>query len=324
MTAIAGNYYTLAIGRQTAKGVAQTTPQYKLKVVSGDISPVRDEIVLAETDSTRQQSKTIVVGSRVEGSPEFYVRPDDFGLLAYGLLGVDTISGTAPNYIHTATMLNSGAIPYFTIYKAIGGSVLVDQYVDCRITGMKIKGQAGQPLTVSIDVAGLTSVLGATDPVLAAVTQDPLVYPQVTTWKNGAPPGTVESFEIDISNNPDIIMSDVGMKPYDIIPGKLDVSGTMTLLFESDADYRKFHTGSSSGTTVATTQMAEALTIEAKVNANLLAQFRINSAAYNAYPVAPDPGGKPIRVAIGWRSQPDATTVSNYVELQTKNAVAAY
>lgn len=324
MAGVSGNFYTLAIGKQTAKGVPQTTPTYKLKVTAGDISPIRDEITLSETDANRQQGKTVIVGAKIEGSPDFYCRPDDLGLLNYGVMGANADSGTNPNYIHTATMLNSGALPYFTIYKAIGSTVLVDRYSDCRIGGMKVKGQAGQPLSVSLDVAGISALLGQTDPVLTPVTQDPLVYPQVTVRKGGGYPATVESFEIDISNGMQPLQGDGSIFPYDIVPGELTVSGTMTLLFETDADYRAFHTGSAVGTVPTTTLFTQDLTIVATVNANLLAQWRFASVAYTAYPVAPDPGGAPIRVAIGWRSVPDAAVLANYCELTTRNAIASY
>lgn len=324
MAPVSGNFYTLAIGKQSAKGSAQTTPTYKLKVTGGDISPSRQEFELAETDASRQQGSTVIVGAHVEGNPEFYVRPDDFGLLAYGLLGTNADGGTASNYVHVASMLNSGALPYFTIYKAVGSTVLVDRYVDVRLSGMKVKGQAGQPLSVELDVMGLTADFGQTDPVLAPVSQDPLVYPNVTVTKGGSAPGTVEAFELDITNNPLLIEADTGITPYDIVPGKLQVSGTMTVLFENDADYRAFHTGSTSGTTMTTTLYRQQLILNASVNANLGVQFLLNNVAYTAYPVAPDPSGAPIKVAIGFRSQRDATTLPNYVQITTRNGVASY
>ena len=323
MTGVSGNVYTLAIGKQTAKGVPQTTPTYKLKVTGGDISPNRQEIQLNETDATRQQGKTLIVGSGIAGSPDFYVRPDDFGLLAYGLLGANANSGTAVNYIHTATMINSGSLPYFTIYKAIGNTVLVDRYSDCVIQSMKVSGQAGGALSVSCEIAGLSALLGQTDPVLAVVSQDPLVYPQVIVQKGGQTPGQCESFEININNNAGPLNGDNSLTPYDIVPGQLDVSGTMTMLFNDDTDYRAFHTGTTTGTALGTTLFTQPLTIIAQSTANLLCQFRFANVAYTAYPVAPDPGGAPIKVAIGWRVMPDPV-LANYCEITTKNAVATY
>ncbi|HWE83059.1 MAG TPA: phage tail tube protein [Gaiellaceae bacterium] len=323
-TGVAGNIYTLALGRQSAKGVAQTSPTYKLKLTSGDLSPARQVIQLAETDSSRQDGKSVVVGAHVEGTPEFYVRPDDFGLLAYAALGANADSGTSPNYIHTATMLNNGNLPYLTIYKAVGNTSLVDEYVDCRVTGLSIKGQAGQVLTVAADIAGLSATFGATDPVLTTVQQTPLVYPNVTVRKNGSAPATVESFQLDIKSNPTILQADTSIVPYDIVPGKLQVSGTFTLLFENDQDYRNFHTGSSSGTAFSTTIFTQTLEMMVRASTFLSVDFLMNSVAYTAYPVLPDVSGAPIRVAAGFQSQPDPATLANYIQIQTYNGVSSY
>src|SRR5579862_739950 len=156
MTGVSGQYYVLQIGRQTAKGTPQTVPQYALKLTAGGLDATKTEVELTETDQTRQQGKTIATAAGVTGSPDFYTRPDDFGLLAYGLLGANADSGTNPNYIHTATMSSAGANPYFTVYKCIGSNVLVDRYDDCRIVGMKLKGQAGQAISATWDITGIT------------------------------------------------------------------------------------------------------------------------------------------------------------------------
>jgi hypothetical protein len=318
MPAVSGNVVTLGIAKQTVKGTPAASPTYKLKLTGGDIAPVREIIQLAETDATRQQGKNMVVSSRVEGSPEFYVRPTDFALLAYFALGAVSTSG-ASDYTHTITPANAG--PYFTLWKAIGGSVLVDQYSDCRITGLRIRGQAGQPLTCGIDVVGLVALLGQTDPVLAPVTQDPLVYPQVTVTKGGAAPGTVESFEINYANNGVTLQGDKQLNPYEYVWGELAVSGTLTMLFESDATYRAFHTGSTSGTVPSTTIFSETLSILAQASATLSVEAVMAAVAYDAYPVPPDPGGAPIRVAAGFRSQP-AAAIGDYAKLIVKNQTA--
>ncbi len=321
---MSGNYYTLAIGKQTAKGTPQASPTFKLKVTGGDINPTRQVIQLNETDSSRQEGKSIVVGAAVEGNPEFYCRPDDFGLLAYGVLGTNVDSGTAPNYIHRATMINSGATPYFTIFKAIGGSVLVDRYSDCRINGVHLKGQAGQALTCGVDILGSNFLLGQTDPALGPVTQDPLTYPLLTCTKGTSKPGTVESFELDITNGATNQMADSGLTPYDTVNGEIQVGGTMTMLFESDADYRRFHTGSATGTVPTTTLFTEALRFRiVATEPILMLDITLNSVAYTSYPVPPDPGGAPIKVAMGFKAMPD-TTLSNFLQIETRNTVASY
>lgn len=320
MAGVTGQQVTLGIAKQTAKGTPQPVSAYKLKLTGGDVAPVRDIFMLAETDSSRQQGKSIVVGERIEGAPSFYIRPDDFGLLAYLLLGANADSGAGP-YVHTATIANT--LPYCTIMKAVQSTVLVDQYQDCRVTGMKISGAAGQPLSCQVDLHGLIPTFGATDAAAAVVTQDPLVYPQVTVTKGGSAPGTVESFEINISNGNTFVQADKTLTPYESVSGEVQVSGVITVLFESDSDYRKFHTAASGGTALSPALFTETLDILATVTANLSVDFNMNSVAYTAYPVVPDPGGAPIKVAIGFQSMPDPA-IANYFKIITKNNVVTY
>lgn len=320
MAAISGNVVTLKVGKQTAKGTPQATPTLGLKLTGGDLVPARTTIQLAETDATRQQGQTVVVGAvGAQGSPSFYLRPDDFAFFAYMALGANADSGTTPNFTHTATPANSG--PYFTAFKAIGSTILVDRYEDIRVTGLHVAGGQGGALTYTVDCYGLNATLGQTDPVLAVVTQTPLVYPQVTVTKGGSAPGTIESFNLDIVNGGSALQGDKQINPYEYVWGELAVSGTITMLFESDADWRAFHTGSTSGTTLSTTLYTQTMDILAQANANLSVRFTMSSVAYDSVTVPPDPGGAPIRSVLGFRSMPDPT-IGNYISIVVKNQIA--
>jgi hypothetical protein len=184
-------------------------------------------------------------------------------------------------------------------------------------------GQAGQALTVDWDIQGITPNLGATAPGTVQVTQTPLVYPNVRAILGGSAPGTVESFEIDIVNNLDVIQADNAITPFDLVSGKLNVSGTYTMLFQSDADYRNYFGASPSATAMSLTVASQRLEFAILANANLGTDFIFNNVSLTAYPVQPDTSGKPIRVAVGWRAVPDAT-IANYVQCVTRNAVATY
>jgi hypothetical protein len=311
----------MAVGKQVAKGTPQTTPTYKLKAVSGDVNPRRDIITLAETDASRQAGAQVVVGTGVEGTTEHYLRPDDFGLIAYMAMGANADSGAGPNYTHTATAASSA--PYATLFKAVNVTTLVDRYSDCRIGSLTVRGSAGGILTYSATWMGLTALLGSTDPVLAAVTQTPLVYPNVTVTKGGSAASIVDSFEITINQNPTLIIGDTGLSASEIVWGRFEVSGTISILFESDADYRAFHTGTTGGTSPATTIFAEALTILAEVNANLSVSFVMTEIEYTDYPVGNNTDGTPIRVAAAFRAKPQAT-IANTLSIVTKNTVATY
>lgn len=319
MPPVSGNIFTLAIGRQTAKGTAQTTPAFKLKTTGGDLNPTRQTVQLAETDASRQQGKLLVVGAHVEGTFECYLRPHDWAFLAYALLGANATTGSSPNYIHTATPANSH--PYLTIYKMLG-NVIVDRYVDCCITTATIRGEAGGALTTSLGITGLSATFGETDPVLAPVTEDPFIFPEVRLTKGGAQPGTTQSFEITIGNGGQLIPRDGWITPYDYVWGELAVGGNFTLLFENADDYRRFHTGSPTGTALSTDQATELLRIDAIRTADLNVAFYMAGVAVREFTAAPDPGGAPVRAVYGFASQPQAS-IANYFSSITKNQAAA-
>jgi len=323
MAGHAGNYYTIAVGKQTAKGTPQTTPTYKLRVTGGGIGgPTRNETVLTETDSSRQARPSVVVGERVgPATTSHYIRSDEFPLLAYGVMGANADSGANP-YTHTAT--SAATLPYFTLFEAFDSTAAVTRFADCRLNQMRVRGQAGEPLTCELEWWGLASLFGSTDPVLAASSAVPHTWPLVTVTKGGATTACVSEFDIEINNNLEWIECDNGLEPVDIQPGRWEVSGSMLVLFETDADYRSFHTGSPSGTTVSSTLFTEALTITSSRSAsNDEISFTMTAVEYTAFPLQPDAGGDPIRVAMAWRAQPQ-TTIANTLSIVTKNITAAY
>jgi hypothetical protein len=320
VSGVTGQLGTLAIGKQTVKGTPAVSATYKLKFTGGNLEPKRGLIQLQESDSSRMRGDTIAVSEHVEGATSHYARPSDFGLLAYLALGANADSGAGP-YVHVATPANSGL--WVTAWKNIGGSTLIDKYSDLRVTGLHLKGGAGQALTVDVDWMGLTAAFGATDDASAVVTETPFVYPQVTVTKGGSAPGTIESFSIDITNGAEMFTGDKQLNPYDLVWGELGVTGTLTMLFESDAAYRTFHTASSSGTTFSGTQYAESLVILASQSASASIQVDIANIVYTDLPVAPNPGGQAIRVVMPFNAKPSAT-IGNVIKLTTTNSVATY
>ncbi len=320
MAGVSGNIATLAIGKQSAKGTPQGTPTYRMKFTGGNVEGRRDTIQLAETDSTRQQGNTVVVGSRVEGSSEHYIRPNSFALLSYLMHGAIATTGAGP-YTHTITPATS--LPYATLFKSIGG-LLADRYSDCWINSLGVRGAAGGALTCSVGWLGLTPEFGATDPgTPAAETQNPHVYPEVTVTIGGATTAIVESFDMNFENQAQLIPGDTGLYMADMGLGELQVRGTMTLLFESDAEYRRHLTGSTSGTAPTTTVASQTLSIKALVSGSLSVEWVFAGVAWTEFPVNPDPGGAPIKVAAGFYSLPQAA-IGDYLKTIVINSVASY
>ena len=152
MAGHAGNFFTAAIGRQTAKGTPQTTPKFKLRVTGDIVRPNVQILDLPETDSSIQRSKAIKVGSNVQGNLTGFVRSDEFGFLAYLHMGSVNVTGANP-YVHTITAATQ--LPYATIYNAFDSTALVERLVDNRVASLQVSGGAGQALTYTAGVFGL-------------------------------------------------------------------------------------------------------------------------------------------------------------------------
>lgn len=322
MAGVAGNVYTISFAKQSAKGApASTGTGYKMKLTGGDLSPNRNLLTLQETDASRQQGNTVVVGAQIQGTPEWYVRPADFGLFAYAALGANVDAGTGPDgYTHTATPANSP--PYLTAWRNVGGGLIVDRFSDIRLGSLELSGGAGQAISCKADVMGIGALFGTTDDTSAVVSDLPYTYPEICFALAGSVPATVEQFVITINNNADFIQADCSLGPYDVVLGRLAVTGSFTYLLQSDADYRSFHTGSPTGTAFSTTLFEESIGLTMTQGTSSIA-VTMAGAAFTAYPVVPDVSGKPIRVAATFASLPQ-TAIANYIQIVTTNNVATY
>jgi hypothetical protein len=315
-----GQFYALDIGKQTAKGTPQTTPKFKLRLTGGAPVPQPQILDLPETDNSIQRSRAVKVGQSINVAFEGFVRSDEFGFLAFGALGAEAVTGAGP-YTHTATA--AAAPPYFTLYPSYDTTALVDRYVDCRIGTLTLRGGANQALSYSIAGAGITATYGETQPVLAQSTVNPLVYPNVTVTLGGVTTDIVESFELTSDKTLSVIQGDTGMVPSEIQPGRWGVTGTLTILFETDAKWRAWLSGTTSGTATSQTMFTEALTITATTGASDSVSAVMTAVELRQIDLAPDPSGEALRYTYQFSAQPQAT-IANTFSIVTINSIATY
>lgn len=322
MGAHSGQFFTLAIGKQTAKGTAQTTPKFKLRLTGGIVVPDPQILDLPETDSSIQRSRAVKVGQLVGGAIEGFVRSDEFAFLGYGALGANGTSGAGP-YTHTNTA--AAAAPYFTLYPAYDSTGLVDRYVDCRLTELSAQGGANQALSYSAAFLGITATHGETDPVSPAPSSvEPLVYPHVTVTFDSVTTDIVEAFTIKSTKVGQAIQGDTGMAPSDVALGRWSVEGTLRVLFETDAIWRKWITASGVGTAASQTLFTAPLTILASRSAtNDEVSFVLTAVEIRKVTLVPDPAGNPLFYDIEWSAQPQAT-IANTLSIVSKNLIATY
>jgi hypothetical protein len=321
MAGHSGQFYTLAVGRQSAKGTPQTTPASKLRITGGAVVPQPTIIDLPETDSSIQRSKSAKVGQQIGGAIEGFWRSDEMGLLSYVHLGATSPTGAGP-YEHTATA--AAAQPYLTLYSAYDSTALVDRYVDCRITEFTLRGTGGQALTYSAGFMGLTATYGETDPVLSPSSVDPLTYPDVTVTLDSVTTDIVEAFEVTSTRNAEVIFGDTGMAASEVGTGRWSVTGQLTILFESDAKHRDWLANADAGTTTSPVIYTEDLAIVASRNASD-DEVAINMTAVELREVGmePDPAGNVLRFTYAFSAEPQAAIADTF-NIICKNNTATY
>jgi len=315
----AGNFFTSAIGKQSALATAQATPKFKLRVTGGVVAPDVQVLELPETDSSIQRSRSVKVGSLIGGALEGFVRSDEIAFLWYLHMGAVSVGGSSP-YTHTITA--AAQLPYATLYNAFDATALVSRMMDCRLTELSVSGGAGQALSYSAAVMGLSGLEGETDPALAVSTVEPLVYPNVTVTFDGATTDIVEAFTINSQRAAQVVQGDTGMAASDSVTGRWGVTGTLRILFQTDAIWRDYLTGSTTGTAHSQALNTVALNILASRSVSDEVSFDSDLVEIRKVTLVPDPAGNPLFYDIEWAAFPDPT-IANTFTVVAKNLIAS-
>lgn len=304
MAGISGNQAYVAFAKQTAKGTPNTVFTDRTFLTGGNLAPTRDTDQYSETDASREEGDTFVTQTAAGGAPEFYLRDDIAHHALQAAFGAIATSGTT-NYTHTLTLAN--ALDYWTFGKMLGGT-LYEQFEDCMVNEVTISGEAGQPLTIQLDVAGRKSVRQAAEWASppAAASAVPLSYNDATVTLGGSATALISSFELIVSNNVSTQQTDDSV-PYDVVPGLRSVVLNFDMIFETLDEYNKFHTGSASGTTQSPNVFTTTANFVFAKGVNNSVAFDFPKIAYEEFPVEPDVSGDPVTVAVRSRAQRHAS-----------------
>jgi hypothetical protein len=235
-------------------------------------------------------------------------------------MGAVNTTGVNP-FTHTITA--AAQLPYATIYNAFDSTALVERLDDCRVVELTARGGSGQALSYSAAVLGLVGLEGQTDPVLTPSAFEPLVYPNVTVTYNSVTTDIVEAFTLRSFRAAQVIRGDTGMAASDSVTGRWAVEGTLRVLFETDAIWRDYLTGTTSGTTHSQTINTVPLNILASRSPTAdEVSWDMNAAEIRRVQLVPDPTGNPLFYDIEWSAFPDPT-IANTLEIVAKNTTAS-
>lgn len=331
MAGLKGNVAWWAIAKQSAKGSAASTVANKIPFSGGSVDVTREVANLSETDASRDQGISYVSRTGVEGSPEAYVRDSYAHTLLTAALGLDTKTGTT-NFTHTITPTND--LGYYTIFRN-QSDVLYEQFTDCFVSELTIKGEAGTPLTVSANIMGLTPTRSASEPTAtssATVANDSCYnYNDAAVILNGTADATgivtgttsslIRSFELQITNGVNVQQTD-DVVPYDVVPGIREINLSFDLILENLDEYNKFFYGSSTGTAASSSIYTTPVNFTFTKGTNNSIAFNIPSLAYEAFPVQPNPNGDPIVVSVRAQAQRTGISTKPIITAVVKNQTA--
>lgn len=319
MAGIAGNLAWWGIAKQTAKNAPAATATYRTPFSGGNIVPAREVGRLAETDGSRDRGRSYVQQHSVQGTPEMYVRDDNVGMLLLAAMGADAASGTT-NFTHIFTM--GAALPYMTLFKGVG-NIVYEKYQDVFISSLAFRAEAGQPLTVAAGVRGRQASFASVDSSGAAVFASamPFNFNQAAITFDGGATSLISSFDLSLENNVNVQQTD-DVVIYDVTAGIREASLGFDMIFENADVYRKFHTGTATGTTISSNIYTTSASFTFTIGVNNELAFNFPVIAIEEYPVEPDTGGDPITVPV--RTSIEPVEGSSLFTATLKNQVATY
>lgn len=169
----AGQSY-LSFGRETTLGTG-VTASAGLDFLSASLATVQEGKILEQVERSRNYSKRILMGKKVEGDIEYYFRPDDNAstFILQNALGGTITSATATAetsgglaFTHT---FNLGAMDQSYTSLTIGmrkgpsSGGKVFQYSGCRVNEITFTAELDDALKTSASIIGMDSTVGSTD-----------------------------------------------------------------------------------------------------------------------------------------------------------------
>lgn len=260
--------------KQTAKGAAAASATYQVGVNSG---------VVGSLDITEEElpvtwaSRLLQGHDRISAYPgasfETLALPKSIGTFLQAACGADTVTGVGP-YVHT--IKPAIVLPYVGIFGRKDAEYFEVQ--DGRVSELELSWELTGALKVKVSVGGCAYVFRGT-----AYTATNDERPQAGVLKGAGGTFTLNTLattikggSIKISNGIEPVFGSDSVLPKDVFPQLHKVDVSLTIIPNDLSEFRRVVTGTTGGSTVATTPFNGAAVCQWKVDANTHLTFNAN------------------------------------------------
>ncbi len=321
MPGFSANDSKISFALQAAKGAAAADAGISVGFTGGMVENAIENDRLGETTGSRDISIGYIKSISSQGGAEFYMRADIAVLAFEAALGERNTTGAGPNYTHEITPA-VGNTPWLTIKQVIGGeSGVTERFIDVVVDELEVSGGDGDPLTCKLTVKGLAggTFITASFPVTPNVNVMPMLWSSVDATVDSVARTTVRQFSVAIKNNYELSPGNGTIAMVDADAGTREVTGSMTMRFESNADYRKFMTGSGAGTTPSEYQFTSPLNLTAEARTGETLEIDFPQISWDGVS-GMEPGDGTLVQTIAFTSEPNG--VDPVITVTIVNTVA--
>lgn len=244
----------VGLSKQIAKGSPAASATYGLglsdgKVFNLDIDQEPAPLTLPGAANDRFAPHADRTGAHPGAAFTTRAWPQSLPLLLYSALGTLTTTGASAPFSHAASPAID--LPYLTLFGRLD-----DEYTklpDCKMDELTISWGERNPLEVEAALMGLVPAFGVSAWSPTNDETDQTYFgPVGGTFLLDAGSGTpvaarVSGASLHIANNLNEVPLSASTLPDDLVPGSQVVDGTITLIPQDLAEWRKVVTGTSGG-----------------------------------------------------------------------------
>lgn len=330
------NYGTFGIAKQSAVAVPATPTVTVLASADSDgidVSTSTEAVKL--TNGKRDTTAGRYVSSSEATAKLTTLAFDGFvGLLAFGALGKDAVTGDAAPYAHAISM--GEELPYLTFSQQTGSSdAPIQQLADCKVDSLSISAEGTKPPAVEAALKGCAATWLAqktwAGPAFDASkgwfrTAGAKVLFSLTDGEPKAVPATVDlssvTFKIENGVEASTVIGEAA--PRRQTEKSATVTAELSGTTSSTELYRAVKTGSATGTEVASTIVTGSLqvTLPHSVDAKKSLTVKMGAIPWNINAMSVSTDGGPFALTL---STDGAISVGGTsIEVIVTNDVAAY